>query len=305
MSTSWQTIAAITEYVDSFNSLALPYTFSNGVTLSAYPEWARPSDDSRWFSGGDLMRLSEAALALSIQYDASSAGDSYPDAPPEQPISYQEHAKHQIIWTTLALWLARPTPCAYEQVLHFERAGDRESLRQTTRVLRFAVHPKDMHSRLDMEDLRSADALLAIISTLKSDGLLKSALQLLSKALVERLWQSRYVFLWIVLEALFGAEDGREITFRLAQRAALLLGKDAAERRQLFRTMKEGYAWRSKLVHGGKLAKLTPEKSGELSITAESTVRLALNMILLDSSLRDAFEGKQRDEFLDELAFRA
>jgi hypothetical protein len=68
--------------------------------------------------------------------------------------------------------------------------------------------------------------------------------------------------------------------------------------------MKEGYKWRSKLVHGSRLGSLDGPKSGELTKQAESTIRAAFALILSDPSMRALFEGSGRETYLDELAFR-
>lgn len=49
---------------------------------------------------------------------------------------------------------------------------------------------------------------------------------------------------------MFGAEDGREITYRLSQRIAFFLASNQAEARQLFKEVKKAYSFRSKVAHG-------------------------------------------------------
>src|SRR5262249_40706002 len=48
----------------------------------------------------------------------------------------------------------------------------------------------------------------------------------------------RYSLLWIALEALFGPEDGGEITHRLSQRIAFFLKTENPATREMFRTAK-------------------------------------------------------------------
>jgi hypothetical protein len=57
----------------------------------------------------------------------------------------------------------------------------------------------------------------------------------------------------VCLEALFTDSDERstEITFRLALRAALLLGSDHADRQRIRNVVKDFYNLRSRIVHGG------------------------------------------------------
>jgi len=80
-------------------------------------------------------------------------------------------------------------------------------------------------------------------------------------------------------------------------------GTDSEETRALFRKAKASYDWRSKIVHGLRLAKLNPAKSRELLLDLESLVRQSLRKILGDQVLTEQFDGKDREEFLDDLVF--
>ena len=44
----------------------------------------------------------------------------------------------------------------------------------------------------------------------------------------------RYALFWMALEALFGPEDGREISFRLSPRIAFLLAENSAQAKGFF-----------------------------------------------------------------------
>jgi hypothetical protein len=123
------------------------------------------------------------------------------------------------------------------------------------------------------------------------------------RALGETSWTLRFLLLWIALECLFGPADAREITFRLSQRVALSLESDPADVRVLFEKIKESYAWRSKVVHGLRLAKLDEEKARYLLVDLESFARRSLLMILEDDSKASTFDGEERERFLDGLAF--
>jgi len=71
----------------------------------------------------------------------------------------------------------------------------------------------------------------------------------------------------------------------------------------LFNKIKEGYKWRSKTVHGSRLKKLSPKKSGELSDELEEILRKTYKQILLDTNLINNFNGKNREDYLDSLVF--
>ena len=115
-----------------------------------------------------------------------------------------------------------------------------------------------------------------------------------------RIWAIRYSLFWIALEALFGPEDAREITYRLSQRVAFFLGHDRADVKGLFSLTKKGYAYRSKIVHGR-----WKEDAGSESqmAEAEDLVRRSLVRVLEDQELIKTFSGKTRESFLDDLVF--
>ena len=111
----------------------------------------------------------------------------------------------------------------------------------------------------------------------------------------------RAIVFWVALEALFGPEDGREITFRLSQRLALFLGRSTHDARELFATAKRGYGFRSKLVHGQW--KQDPSSLTRMA-EVEAMVRNSVVRILQEPKLVTLFSGKEREQYLDELAFR-
>jgi hypothetical protein len=125
---------------------------------------------------------------------------------------------------------------------------------------------------------------------------------MLYRGLTESMWEGRYLWQWIVLEALFGPDDPQETTHRLAQRIAIFLKEDLDSRKTYFQRAKEAYGWRSKLVHGAKLSRLTTEKSKSLTIFTEEVVRGAFHKILLSDQLADVLGGKSRDSYLEDLA---
>jgi hypothetical protein len=104
------------------------------------------------------------------------------------------------------------------------------------------------------------------------------------------------------LEAVFGPEDGREITYRLSQRVGFFLGASRVEARQLFDTAKAGYGFRSKIVHGQWKEDLNATKR---MAKAEILFRLALVRILQDLALVTTFSTKKRENFLDSLVFNS
>ena len=117
------------------------------------------------------------------------------------------------------------------------------------------------------------------------------------------MWEARYLWEWVVLEAIFGPENPNETTYRLSQRIGLFFGEDPESRRRIFEEAKKAYTWRSKIVHGGRLSKLTPETSQDMAECTERLVREAMVKILTSPELLVEFNSKNREEYLDSLLF--
>jgi hypothetical protein len=98
MATNWQTVAPVTEYVDSYRRLSLPFKFSNGVILARFPEWARQGETRKLLSGGDAMQLGDARLAFTFDYEADAVGTPHPSPSPERLIGWQDYAVQQFVW---------------------------------------------------------------------------------------------------------------------------------------------------------------------------------------------------------------
>jgi hypothetical protein len=81
----------------------------------------------------------------------------------------------------------------------------------------------------------------------------------------------RLITLAIALEALFSPSDG-ELSFRISQSAAQFIGKDAPERKAIFKDLREMYGRRSEIVHG--TYSLNDYEQGTL-VTAEEVDRWA------------------------------
>jgi hypothetical protein len=59
----------------------------------------------------------------------------------------------------------------------------------------------------------------------------------------------------IAAEALFGAGEAQEVSYKVRLRAAAFLGADASSRRRTFEEFKNAYDIRSAIAHGGRLTK--------------------------------------------------
>lgn len=83
----------------------------------------------------------------------------------------------------------------------------------------------------------------------------------------------------------------------------MFLGSNREEARNFFLKARDRYSWRSKIVHGAPLTKLTEQKSDRVLFDSEQMLREALLKILPNEDHRIQFNGRERQAFLDELVF--
>jgi hypothetical protein len=98
---------------------------------------------------------------------------------------------------------------------------------------------------------------------------------------------ARYV---TCFEALF-CTDSSEMAHKLSERVAFFVGKDSAERINIFRKIKAAYNVRSKVVHGDKISKKLAEQATDLVRTCDELLRNSLTKILTTPGLPKIFSG--------------
>jgi len=89
----------------------------------------------------------------------------------------------------------------------------------------------------------------------------------------------------IALESLY-LVDPQELSYRLALRAAFLIGADEKQRKQVLNDLKDAYNARSKIIHGKK----PPANLPELVVKTEECLRQSIRHIL---KLSDKYKLKQ------------
>jgi hypothetical protein len=129
-----------------------------------------------------------------------------------------------------------------------------------------------------------------------------TALSAITRALIEGSWEIRFLLYWLAIESLFGPEDGREIAFRISQRAALFLER-GAKAQEIFNQIKESYRWRSKIVHGLRVSSLRDRQPEKILLESEELLRRIFSLIFNLSTTAEKFDGNDREKFLDGLAF--
>ena len=304
MTDKWLTCAPVMDYWDKSGSIRQSLEFANGVKLESLPDWVKTEKALKFIGWSRRQSISKFALiGFTIQYEAGSLGDPDTDWKGTKPRSKQEKAIEQILLANLSIWIAKPSKFSYDTILHFDRPGDPESIRQSISTFGLVPHHFDADTELSAEDFDTAIAVHNSICSLHRDGNLWTASRLLWRALSERMWEARFLLLWVVMEALFGPTDPREITYRLSQRVAFFLGQNRDEIEQLFNNTKALYSLRSKTVHGARLSKLPEDRSAQVLYDVEKLARKSISKILLDDRLIKKFDGKKRDEFLDNRMF--
>ena len=281
-----------------------PRELSCGIRLEPVPEWVKDDEALKLLSWTDREHIRDAELAFAAEYEADTLGSRDPGWTGATPRSIQATVDENFALASVAMWVAKPSRLTAGPVLHFARKGDATSLRQAGSLHPVLILEEENESAPTEEDLERAGQLLQVILSLRRDATIWTAVWMLVRALTERSWEVRYALQWVVLEALFGPESPTETTYRLAQRIGVFVGDSSGERKHLFQEAKQAYAWRSKIVHGRRLARLTPEQSLRLSAAIEGTTRRVITKVLMTPDLVRQFDSKDRDKFLDELLFQ-
>lgn len=98
---------------------------------------------------------------------------------------------------------------------------------------------------------------------------------------------------WIALESLFTPDSTAELKFRASLRIAAFLGRNAAEREEIYEALRSSYDCRSSIVHGSTSKKLSKYDVPGLTSTIGAYVNRVLRKILAASHPFDptAIEG--------------
>ena len=269
--------------------------------MAALPDWVSQDRFVENLDSRNRRALAEATHAFVAEYEAGSLGEPDPAWKGSQPKSIQETKYELAVLGNLALWLIRPSPVCFNIVLHASQVGDLAVIRRLEQHhSTLLCHPQDIGNTLSSEDIDFARMLHSSLALLPRGNAMWTAVRATWSALQMNEEEVRYLLFWIALEALFGPEDAREMTFRLSQRVSLFLAENPSEARDLFARAKTGYAFRSKVAHGR-----WKENPDGLALMAEveTFVRRSLVGLLQDPELTKTFLGKDREAYLDDLVF--
>jgi hypothetical protein len=300
--TTWQTIAPVVNtYLDSDRVLSEPFNFGKGISIGRSEHW--PVDPTIHQTIGEMygLTIQRAQLCFVATYKARAMNEPDPNEP-QRPI--QNSALQRIRMANISAWLALPTALGSRVAIHqqeLERGVYRwkgyETYLHPVPLQRYA---RNRHTEVS---LRHARRLFARLEPLPRDSTVWNACRTLFKGLTEADPALRLPMIWFAIEGLLGADDGREVGFRLRQRAALLLGESRDHAREIAKTVKRGYVARSKIVHGMRIS--GDEDWEQILVDAEGVIRGLLLKILQRQQLVRVFNSKKRDAFLDDLAFRS
>ena len=200
----------------------------------------------------------------------------------------------------LAMWLARPSALTLDGVV----TRDIETASHYTSIDRFQPYlPLPAYDRqiLSVADLQRASGLAHTVGTVTGRSALQVALRFLAFALVEEIWELRFLVVWVGLEALFGSASQRySIGNTIASRAACFLnparGEDAATG---FRMVRAAYDRRNEVVHGSRLSQVGKNDAEHELLVTESILRTSLLAILETEGLPAVFASEGREAFLN------
>jgi hypothetical protein len=107
-------------------------------------------------------------------------------------------------------------------------------------------------------------------------------------------------------EALFSTSPA-ELSYRLSERVAFLLGNYGHSRAEVFRQVKLAYEVRSKLVHGDGLAQSKIETISELSRCCDAYLREIMQLLFGEEDLKAQIDVAPNaiDRFFEQIIFES
>jgi hypothetical protein len=279
-----------------------PIVFDNDVTIAHIPAWYRDIKMPEFFPEALRRLQQEVEFAVLVQYSSPALTTK---TTATEVIKVRHRAYENVMLVQMAFWLAgMPLDIRHVTDCGSDSRGGWEMPSVTS-----ADHMLYSPDAPSPEQFPSAALLSATYKTLRcleGESTLRVAVNMVLKAITEPDWILRYLCHWLALEALFGAADGREISFRLSQRIAFHLRPTGRPAKDTFDKVKEGYTWRSKVVHGLRLKSLTEEHSRKLMNELESIVRDCVNLIARNQNYVAVFNGREeRERHLDALPFES
>lgn len=113
----------------------------------------------------------------------------------------------------------------------------------------------------------------------------------------------KVAFYCTCLEALLAPRDTTELTYRLAERAAIIASERPGERRETFSLVREAYAARSRVIHGDVLSDRRVRELPQVAVKLDDVLRRLLNRLLADAALMATFHEDRADDYFADAIF--
>jgi hypothetical protein len=286
--TRWQTVAPIYP-----PGLIAPGDHQVGprVVITDIPDWfVSEHTFTRKIVGQSVSFSSQRALVSTLQTE-------------DDPLADQNTSVNAVRDAMLAMWLARPTALSFDGVVTRDINAESHPTK-TNRFQPYLPLPAYNRQALGVEDLQRASGLARIMGAVARRSALHVGLRFLAFAVVEEIWELRFLMNWVGLEALFGsAEQRHSIGNTIASRVACFLnparGEDAAVG---FRLVRAAYDRRNEVVHGSRLSQLGESDAERELLETESILRTSLLTILETEGLPAVFASDGREAFLNHQA---
>lgn len=217
----------------------------------------------------------------------------------------EEDAIAKIMYAAMALWIIKPNCCGIHALLIFRSDSVDGAARSVTRYAN-PIRILDGHSAdgLNVDDISS---LQTVVRRLEQGRVAKNrldrALIYLNAGLRSEHGYPRVAMLTTVFECLL-VNENQELAHRVSERYAWLLGTDATERQELYRSMKSFYSLRSSIVHGQGFSRKAEVDLDVSGVQIEIAVQRVFRRILLDESVWPKFTSDNEwRAFMDALPF--
>jgi Apea-like HEPN len=272
--------------------VASEFDLAGGLKLTSVPSWLPKDSSLQSMSEADREAVETAHHAFVLTYEATALGDPDPDWTGAEAKSIQQSKYELLVLGNLALWLSLSSPVCFTIVVHAPQFSTEPVVQQISRHSPLLCHPQDVDARLGPDNVARAQTLHANLASTSRSGAVWNAIWATWAGLQMNIEPIRFSLFWIALEALFGPEDAREMTYRLSQRLAFFLDSDRAKAKELFATARKGYGFRSKIVHGRCRE---DADSATRMAEAENFVRRSFLQLFQDAELTKKFSEGSRD----------
>jgi hypothetical protein len=276
--------------------------FGDGFTLQDLPAWLRADPRVEHLSHDDRELLLRARHALVAEYP-QAPNDKDPNWTGQSHRTTQHSKGEAAIMANFSLWLAHPSRVCITNTFHAISGPTISNpiVRSVSCEPPVLRHPNDSSTMPAIEQITKAGQFHTILANVPRKNSVWTALRAFWAGLTTRTRDIRYLLFWVGLESLFGSDDGREISYKLAQRIAFFLCDSPETAKATFREIKKCYSMRSQIAHGRWE---DSESFDHLMGETEAYARRAFLRLIEAPNLMTIFTSrKQRDEYLEEFVF--